>query len=302
MPRRVLVTGADGQLAHYIVRAFAGSEVVALDRRALDITDPDAVARVVADAGAGRHRQLRGLQRRGRRRGPAASRRWRVNAFAVRSLALAAEQAGATLVHYSTDFVFDGTRTSEPYTEDRRAVAAEHLRVVEADGRVVRARRAARVRAARREPVRVAGRLDGPPRHARHHRRRPREPAARCRSSPTAWCRPATRRTSRRPRGTWSTTGRRAGPLSLRQRRPGHVGAGGARGGAPARRRADAAASRRRTRWSLQGRPAHLLRPVAAQARGGGLHDAGVAGRARPLAAARIRPRTARLELRTVHG
>jgi dTDP-4-dehydrorhamnose reductase len=40
-----------------------------------------------------------------------------VNAFAVRSLALAAEKAGAVLVHYSTDFVFDGKRTSEPYTE-----------------------------------------------------------------------------------------------------------------------------------------------------------------------------------------
>ena len=31
-----------------------------------------------------------------------------VNAFAVRSLARAAEDAGATLVHYGTDFIFDG--------------------------------------------------------------------------------------------------------------------------------------------------------------------------------------------------
>ena len=39
------------------------------------------------------------------------------NAFAVRSLARAAATHGATLVHYSTDFVFDGT-ASAPYTED----------------------------------------------------------------------------------------------------------------------------------------------------------------------------------------
>jgi dTDP-4-dehydrorhamnose reductase len=42
-----------------------------------------------------------------------------VNAFAVRSLARAAMDVGAALVHYSTDFVFDGTAT-EPYTEDAR--------------------------------------------------------------------------------------------------------------------------------------------------------------------------------------
>ena len=39
------------------------------------------------------------------------------NAFAVRVLARAAQEVGATLVHYSTDFVFDG-KTTRPYTED----------------------------------------------------------------------------------------------------------------------------------------------------------------------------------------
>jgi dTDP-4-dehydrorhamnose reductase len=41
-----------------------------------------------------------------------------VNVFAVRALARAAQQVGATLVHYSTDFVFDG-RASEPYREEQ---------------------------------------------------------------------------------------------------------------------------------------------------------------------------------------
>jgi dTDP-4-dehydrorhamnose reductase len=40
-----------------------------------------------------------------------------VNALAVRSMASVTASLNATLVHYSTDFVFDG-RAQEPYTED----------------------------------------------------------------------------------------------------------------------------------------------------------------------------------------
>ena len=115
-PRRVLVTGADGQLAHYVARAFAGADVVALNRRALDIADPAAVAATVQAAApdvivnCAAFNDVDGAEDR-------PEQALAVNAFAVRSLALAAETAGAALVHYSTDFVFDGTRTSEPYTE-----------------------------------------------------------------------------------------------------------------------------------------------------------------------------------------
>jgi len=41
----------------------------------------------------------------------------RVNAFAVRTLAREARASGATLVHYGTDFILDGT-ASAPYQED----------------------------------------------------------------------------------------------------------------------------------------------------------------------------------------
>jgi dTDP-4-dehydrorhamnose reductase len=115
-PGRVLVTGADGQLAYYIARVFAGSNVMALDRRALDITDPAAVARVAAEASpdlivnCAAFNDVDGAEDR-------PEQALAVNALAVRSLALAAEKANATLVHYSTDFVFDGRRTAEPYTE-----------------------------------------------------------------------------------------------------------------------------------------------------------------------------------------
>jgi dTDP-4-dehydrorhamnose reductase len=111
---RVLVTGAGGQLAHHIIHTFGG-HVTALDRKQLDLTDPDAVRRAVSQAApsvivncaafnnvdGAEDRPLEALA---------------VNAFAVRSLALAAQDLDATLVHYSTDFVFDGV-ASTPYQE-----------------------------------------------------------------------------------------------------------------------------------------------------------------------------------------
>jgi len=45
---RVLVTGASGQLAGSIVRAFADREVIAHTRATLDVTDGDAVRREAA--------------------------------------------------------------------------------------------------------------------------------------------------------------------------------------------------------------------------------------------------------------
>ena len=114
---RVAVVGSRGQLGAALVHAFGSShDVVAFDRGMLDITDPVAVGDAMSHArpdailnavaynavDAAEDHPIDSLQ---------------VNAFAVRTLARAARAAGAVLVHYGTDFVFDGT-ASRPYTEE----------------------------------------------------------------------------------------------------------------------------------------------------------------------------------------
>jgi dTDP-4-dehydrorhamnose reductase len=113
-----MVTGASGQLGSVIVRAFGDADVIAHTRASLDVTDAAAVARAVAEAApqvivnCAADNDVDGAE-------SAPLTALAVNAFAVRSLARAAREAGATLVHYSTDFVFDGT-AREPYDEEAR--------------------------------------------------------------------------------------------------------------------------------------------------------------------------------------
>ena len=116
MTGRIFLTGAAGRLGATIVEACAGRDVVAHTRATLDVTDPSAVGRAVADAAprvvinCAAYNDVDGAEDR-------PTEALVVNAFAVRSLARAAEASDATLVHFSTDFVFDGTG-DEPYSED----------------------------------------------------------------------------------------------------------------------------------------------------------------------------------------
>lgn len=115
MGSAVLVTGAAGRLGTLIVEAFADREVIAATRASLDITDPAAVRRVVSKTkpsviiNCAAFNDVDGAED-----SPSAA--LAANAFGVRSLARAAESCGATLVHYGTDFVFDGA-ASDPYEE-----------------------------------------------------------------------------------------------------------------------------------------------------------------------------------------
>ena len=112
----ILVTGATGRLGSAVVKAFDGYEVIAHTRSTLDVTDPIAVKQAVSAAAPAvvincvGFNDVDGSEDR-------ATEALAVNAFAVRSLARAAEACGATFVHFGTDFVFDGS-ASEPYGEE----------------------------------------------------------------------------------------------------------------------------------------------------------------------------------------
>jgi dTDP-4-dehydrorhamnose reductase len=114
--QRLLLTGAGGQLASAVQQAFADWDVVAHTRSSLDVGDPRAVADAVASARPAlviNCAAFNDVDGAGDRPEVALA----VNAFALRSLARAADVCGATLVHYGTDFVFDGTAT-DPYNEE----------------------------------------------------------------------------------------------------------------------------------------------------------------------------------------
>ena len=112
------MTGANGQLAAFIVQAFSDRQVVALTRSSLDVTDPAAVARTVADVKPTlivNCAAFNDVDRAESRATDALA----INALALRSLARAAEAAGAALVHYSSDFVLNSDR-DEPHDEEVR--------------------------------------------------------------------------------------------------------------------------------------------------------------------------------------
>jgi dTDP-4-dehydrorhamnose reductase len=113
---RVLVTGAGGQVGAEIVRALDGrAEVIAHERSTLDLARADQiVARVrqarpavIVNAGA-----YTGVDRAESEEDLARA----VNGVAPGILGEEARRADALLVHFSTDYVFDGSAT-RPYVE-----------------------------------------------------------------------------------------------------------------------------------------------------------------------------------------
>ena len=113
-----LVTGAGGMLAQDVLAALAaeGEPSVALDRAALDLTDPAAVRQALE-----RHRPAVVVNCAAWTAVDDAETRedeaHRVNGEAPAHLADACARTGAALLHVSTDYVFAGDATT-PYAED----------------------------------------------------------------------------------------------------------------------------------------------------------------------------------------
>ena len=118
MHRKAVVFGASGQLGVELVRELKtrGYEVSGWDRGQVDITDAAAVERALTSADAdvvfnsAAYNQVDVAEKE-----PEAA--FIVNGLAVRNIALACRQQDARLVHFSTDYVFDGT-ANRPYTEE----------------------------------------------------------------------------------------------------------------------------------------------------------------------------------------
>jgi dTDP-4-dehydrorhamnose reductase len=117
---RMAVLGAYGQLGAAFVQeaAAAGHEVLPYDHRALDVTDARAVQKEMGRVLPGAIVNCSGYNAVDLAEDHPVD-ALTLNAFAVRDLARAAEASGAVLVHYSSDFVFDG-ETDRPYTEEDR--------------------------------------------------------------------------------------------------------------------------------------------------------------------------------------
>ena len=115
---KIAIVGANGQLGSDVVRAFTdnGDEICPLTHSDIEITNLDAISRTLAELGpqvivntAAMH-HVENCERE-------PERAFAINALGPRNLAFVARDLGAVLIQVSTDYVFDGSKSS-PYVEE----------------------------------------------------------------------------------------------------------------------------------------------------------------------------------------
>ncbi len=113
---KIAVIGADGQLGSDLMKTLDRDDVIPLFYPEFDITKPDKMRPVLDRLEANVVINTAAYHRVDECEDNAAT-SFQVNSVAVRDLALAARDLGFVLVHFSTDYVFDG-RKGSPYIEE----------------------------------------------------------------------------------------------------------------------------------------------------------------------------------------
>lgn len=116
----MLILGAGGQLGRDLARTLghAGHEIIALDRRAVDITQADAVQRTIAEGEYQRVVNCAAYTKVDQAEAEP-DLAFAVNRDGARNVALACRNRGVPLCHVSTDFVFtqDPPQPPQPWLE-----------------------------------------------------------------------------------------------------------------------------------------------------------------------------------------
>jgi dTDP-4-dehydrorhamnose reductase len=116
---RILLTGVRGQVGGELQSALAPlGEILALDRSGMDLADPHSIRRAIRDASPDLIVNAAAYTAVDRAESEHEIAH-RINAVAPAIMAEEAKRIGGALIHYSTDYVFDGEK-SAPYLESDR--------------------------------------------------------------------------------------------------------------------------------------------------------------------------------------
>jgi dTDP-4-dehydrorhamnose reductase len=118
---RILVLGRSGQVGTALTQSLQGlGELIALDRAQLDLTNPDAIRTTLREIqpqiliNAAAYTAVDAAE-------SDQAMAFQINAVAPRVMAEESERLGAALIHYSTDYVFDGGKQGAWMEDDATA-------------------------------------------------------------------------------------------------------------------------------------------------------------------------------------